>query len=139
MCIRDRALSAYESSVNMAKERGAFAIYDAKREANHPMMLRIKAADPKLYDNMVKYGRRNIACLTIAPTGSTSIMTQTTSGIEPVFMPVYKRRRKVNSNELENSKPTFVDEMGDQWEEYIVYHHHFKTWMKVHGYDPDKD
>lgn len=133
------ALSAYESSVNMAKERGAFEIYDAKREANNPMMLRIKAADPKLYDNMVKYGRRNIACLTIAPTGSTSIMTQTTSGIEPVFMPVYKRRRKVNSNELENSKPTFVDEMGDQWEEYIVYHHHFKTWMKVHGYDPDKD
>ncbi len=133
------ALSAYESSVNMAKERGAFEIYDAKREANNPMMLRIKAADPKLYDNMVKYGRRNIACLTIAPTGSTSIMTQTTSGIEPVFMPVYKRRRKVNSNELENSKPTFVDEMGDQWEEYIVYHHHFKTWMKANGYDPDKD
>lgn len=133
------ALSAYESSVNMAKERGAFEIYDAKREANNPMMLRIKAADPKLYDNMVKYGRRNIACLTIAPTGSTSIMTQTTSGIEPVFMPVYKRRRKVNSNELENSKPTFVDEMGDQWEEYIVYHHHFKTWMKAQGYDPDKD
>lgn len=133
------ALSAYESSVNMAKERGAFEIYDAKREANNPMILRIKAADPKLYDNMVKYGRRNIACLTIAPTGSTSIMTQTTSGIEPVFMPVYKRRRKVNSNELENSKPTFVDEMGDQWEEYIVYHHHFKTWMKANGYDPDKD
>lgn len=133
------ALSAYENSVNMAKERGAFEIYDAKREANNPMMLRIKAADPKLYDNMVKYGRRNIACLTIAPTGSTSIMTQTTSGIEPVFMPVYKRRRKVNSNELENSKPTFVDEMGDQWEEYIVYHHHFKTWMKANGYDPDKD
>lgn len=133
------ALAAYESSVNMAKERGAFEIYDAKRERNNPLILRIKAADPRLHDEMVKHGRRNIACLTIAPTGSTSIMTQTTSGIEPVFMPVYKRRRKINSNELDNSKVTFVDEMGDQWEEYIVYHHHFKTWMKVNGYDVDKD
>lgn len=132
-------LAAYESSVNMAKERGAFEIYDAKRERNNPLILRIKAADPRLHDEMVKHGRRNIACLTIAPTGSTSIMTQTTSGIEPVFMPVYKRRRKINSNELDNSKVTFVDEMGDQWEEYIVYHHHFKTWMKVNGYDVDKD
>ncbi len=133
------ALAAYGSSVTMARERGAFEVYDAKREANNPMILRIKAADPKLYDNMVKYGRRNIACLTIAPTGSTSIMTQTTSGIEPVFMPVYKRRRKINSNEAENSKATFVDEVGDQWEEYIVYHHHFKTWMKANGYDISKD
>lgn len=133
------ALAAYTSSVLMAKERGAFEIYDSKREAHNPMILRIKAADPKLYDNMVKYGRRNIACLTIAPTGSTSIMTQTTSGIEPVFMPVYKRRRKINSNEAENSKATFVDEVGDQWEEYIVYHHHFKTWMSSNGYDPSLD
>lgn len=133
------ALAAYGSSVVMARERGAFEIYDAKREANNPMILRIKAADPKLYDSMVKYGRRNIACLTIAPTGSTSIMTQTTSGIEPVFMPVYKRRRKINSNEAENSKATFVDQMGDQWEEYIVYHHHFKTWMKNNGYDITED
>lgn len=133
------ALAAYASSVTMARERGAFEIYDAKREAHNPMILRIKAADPKLYDSMVKYGRRNIACLTIAPTGSTSIMTQTTSGIEPVFMPVYKRRRKINSNEAENSKATFVDEVGDQWEEYIVYHHHFKTWMKANGYDTAKD
>lgn len=133
------ALAAYASSVEMARERGAFEIFDAKRESNNPMILRIKAADPKLYDDMAKYGRRNIACLTIAPTGSTSIMTQTTSGIEPVFMPVYKRRRKINSNEAENSKATFVDEVGDQWEEYIVYHHHFKTWMKVNGYDLTKD
>lgn len=133
------ALSAYKSSVKMACERGAFEIYDHKRETNNPLILRIKASDPKLYDDMVKYGRRNIACLTIAPTGSTSIMTQTTSGIEPVFMPVYKRRRKINSNEAENSTATFIDDMGDQWEEYIVYHHHFKTWMKVNGYDIDKD
>lgn len=136
---KNLALAAYAGSVTLAKERGAFEIFDHKREAHNPMMLRIKVADPKLYDDMVRYGRRNIACLTIAPTGSTSIMTQTTSGIEPVFMPVYKRRRKINSNEAENSTATFVDEMGDQWEEYIVYHHHFKTWMKVNGYDPDKD
>lgn len=133
------ALAAYRSSVVMAKERGAFEIYDAKREENNPFMLRIKEADPELYDDMVKYGRRNIACLTIAPTGSTSIMTQTTSGIEPVFMPVYKRRRKINSNEAQNSKATFFDEMGDAWEEFIVYHHHFQTWMKEKGYDLDKD
>ena len=133
------ALAAYTSSVQLARERGAFEIFDHKREANNPMILRIKAADPKLYDDMVAYGRRNIACLTIAPTGSTSIMTQTTSGIEPVFMPVYKRRRKINSNEAANSNATFVDEMGDQWEEYIVYHHHFKTWMNVNGYDINKD
>lgn len=133
------ALAAYASSVEMAKERGAFEIYDAKREANNPMIQRIKAADPKLYDDMVKHGRRNIALLTIAPTGSTSIMTQTTSGIEPVFMPVYKRRRKINSNEAQNSKATFFDEMGDAWEEFIVYHHHFKTWMKVNGHDITKD
>lgn len=131
------ALSAYRSSVQMAKERGAFELYDSKREEKNPFILRIKEADPELYKNMQAYGRRNIACLTIAPTGSTSIMTQTTSGIEPVFMPVYKRRRKINSNEAQNSKATFFDEMGDAWEEFIVYHHHFKTWMTVEGYDID--
>ena len=133
------ALAAYRSSVQMAKERGAFEIYDAKREEANPFMLRLKEADPELYKDMLKYGRRNIACLTIAPTGSTSIMTQTTSGIEPVFMPVYKRRRKINSNEADKSKVSFVDEMGEAWEEFIVYHHHFKTWMQLNGYDPDKD
>lgn len=133
------ALGAYRSSVNMAQERGAFEIFDAKREENNPFMMRIKEADPELYEDMLKYGRRNIACLTIAPTGSTSIMTQTTSGIEPVFMPVYKRRRKINSNEAQNSKASYFDEMGDAWEEFIVYHHHFKTWMKENGYDLEAD
>lgn len=131
------ALSAYASSVNMAKERGAFPIYDAKREENNPFVLRIKEHDAALYDDMVKYGRRNIACLTIAPTGTTSLMTQTTSGIEPVFMPVYKRRRKVNPNDT-NVHVDFVDETGDSFEEYIVYHPKFITWMKAQGLDTEK-
>lgn len=131
------ALAAYKSSVNMAKERGSFEIYDCKREANNPFILRIKEADPQLYEEMQKYGRRNIACLTIAPTGTTSLMTQTTSGIEPVFMPVYKRRRKVNPND-ENVHVDFVDEVGDSFEEYIVYHRKFLTWMEANGYDPTK-
>ena len=131
------ALSAYASSVNMAKERGAFPVYDAKREENNPFILRIKEHDAALYDDMVKYGRRNIACLTIAPTGTTSLMTQTTSGIEPVFMPVYKRRRKVNPNDT-NVHVDFVDETGDSFEEYIVYHPKFITWMKAQGLDIEK-
>ena len=131
------ALSAYASSVNMAKERGAFPVYDAKREENTPFILRIKEHDAALYDDMVKYGRRNIACLTIAPTGTTSLMTQTTSGIEPVFMPVYKRRRKVNPNDT-NVHVDFVDETGDSFEEYIVYHPKFITWMKAQGLDTEK-
>ena len=131
------ALSAYASSVNMAKERGAFPVYDAKREENNPFVLRIKEHDATLYDDMVKYGRRNIACLTIAPTGTTSLMTRTTSGIEPVFMPVYKRRRKVNPNDT-NVHVDFVDETGDSFEEYIVYHPKFITWMKAQGLDIEK-
>lgn len=134
---RTLALAAYGSSVQMAKERGAFEIYDAQREKDNPFVNRLKEADPKLYDDMVKYGRRNIACLTIAPTGTISLMTQTTSGIEPVFMPVYKRRRKVNPNDT-NVHVDFVDEVGDSFEEYIVYHPKFLTWMKVNGYDTDK-
>ena len=131
------ALEAYRSSVNMAKERGAFEIYDAEREKNNPFINRLKDADSELYEEMRKYGRRNIACLTIAPTGTTSLMTQTTSGIEPVFMPVYKRRRKVNPNDA-NVHVDFVDETGDAFEEYVVFHHKFLTWMKINGYDPDK-
>ena len=131
------ALEAYRSSVNMAKERGAFAIYDSEREKNNPFINRLKEADPNLYEEMKKYGRRNIACLTIAPTGTTSPMTQTTSGIEPVFMPVYKRRRKVNPNDPQ-THVDFVDETGDAFEEYIVFHHKFVEWMTVNGYDPTK-
>ena len=131
------ALAAYRSSVVMAKERGAFEIFDAKREAANPFILRLKEADQSLYDDMVAYGRRNIACLTIAPTGTTSLMTQTTSGIEPVFMPVYKRRRKVNPNDTD-VHVDFVDEVGDSFEEYIVYHKKFMDWMKVNGFDTDK-
>ncbi len=131
------ALAAYRSSVEMAKERGAFAIYEASREIENPFVLRIKEADPELFEDMQKYGRRNIALLTIAPTGSTSIMTQTTSGIEPVFMPVYKRRRKVNPND-KDVRIDFVDEVGDSWEEYIVFHHKFRTWMEVNGIDTSK-
>lgn len=131
------ALNAYRSSVTMAKERGAFEIYDANREKENPFILRIKNADPELYEDMVKYGRRNIACLTIAPTGTTSLMTQTTSGIEPVFMPVYKRRRKVNPNDAD-VHVDFVDEVGDSFEEYIVYHNKFLKWMQVNGYDTTK-
>ena len=131
------ALQAYRSSVQMAKERGAFEIFDAEREKNNPFINRLREADPELYENMVKYGRRNIACLTIAPTGTTSLMTQTTSGIEPVFLPVYKRRRKVNPNDPE-VHIDFIDETGDAFEEYIVYHHKFLTWMKINGYDTEK-
>ncbi len=134
---RTLALSAYGASVEMARERGAFEIYDAKREQQNPFILRLKEADGKLYEEMVKCGRRNIACLTIAPTGTTSLMTQTTSGIEPVFMPFYKRRRKVNANDT-NVHVDFVDEVGDAFEEYIVYHPKFLKWMKVQGLDPDK-
>ncbi|MFW5493729.1 MAG: adenosylcobalamin-dependent ribonucleoside-diphosphate reductase, partial [Prevotella sp.] len=131
------ALNAYRSSVNMAKERGAFAIYDAEREKKNPFILRLKAADGQLYEDMTKYGRRNIACLTIAPTGTTSLMTQTTSGIEPVFMPVYKRRRKVNPNDAD-VHVDFVDEVGDSFEEYIVYHRKVLEWMKINGIDTQK-
>mgnify|MGYP004560379219 FL=1 len=126
------ALVAYRSSVMLASERGAFPVFDYKREANNPFMNRLKEADPELYDLMVKYGRRNIACLTIAPTGTTSILTQTTSGIEPVFLPVYKRRRKVNANDKE-VRVDFVDESGDAFEEYVVYHPKFITWMNING------
>ena len=131
------ALSAYRSSVTMAQERGAFEVFDAEREKNNPFMLRIKDADPQLYADMAQHGRRNIACLTIAPTGTTSLMTQTTSGIEPVFLPVYTRRRKVNPNDPE-VRVDFTDESGDAFEEYIVYHHKFLTWMRANGIDTEK-
>lgn len=131
------ALAAYRSSVLMAKERGAFSVYDAKREENNPFINRLFEADPELRELMTKYGRRNIACLTIAPTGTTSIMTQTTSGIEPVFMPVYTRRRKVNPND-KNVRVDFTDDSGDSFEEYIVFHHKFVTWMEANGYSTTK-
>ena len=131
------ALNAYRSSVDLAKKRGHFKIYDASREMQNPMILRIKEADPALYDDMVKYGRRNIALLTIAPTGTTSMMTQTTSGIEPAFMVAYMRRRKVNPND-KNVNITFTDEVGDHWEEYNVFHHKFSTWLTAKGYDVEK-
>ncbi len=134
---KTRALAAYQSSVQMAKERGAFKVYDAGREVKNPFIARLREADPELYNNMVRYGRRNIACLTIAPTGTTSLMTQTTSGIEPVFMPVYKRRRKVNPNDP-NARVDFVDETGDAFEEYTVFHHKFVTWMIAKGFSPIK-
>ncbi len=127
------AVEAYRSSVNMAKERGAFPIFDAAREQNNPMIQRIRKEDEELYDSMVRYGRRNISMLTIAPTGTTSLMTQTTSGIEPVFLPFYKRRRKVNPNDL-NAVIAFKDENGDCFEEYMVFHHNFLTWCEVNGY-----
>jgi len=130
------ALAAYRSSNIMAQERGPFTIFDAEREKNNPMLLRIKKEDEELYADIMKHGRRNIALLTIAPTGTTSLMTQTTSGIEPVFLPVYKRRRKVNPND-KNSNITFVDEIGDSWEEFNVFHHHFLTWLKEKGYNVD--
>jgi len=132
------AIAAYSSSVAMAKERGAFAVYDAKREENNPYIKRLREAAPQLYDEMMKYGRRNIACLTIAPTGTTSIMTQTTSGIEPVFMLVYTRRRKVNPND-KNVRVDFVDENSDSWEEYTVFHHKFVTWMEANNYSTTKN
>ena len=134
---RTLALAAYRSSVELAKERGAFEIFDAKREEKNPFIGRLREADPELYADMLKYGRRNIACLTIAPTGTTSLMTQTTSGIEPVFLPVYKRRRKVNPNDTE-ARVDFVDETGDAFEEYIVFHHKFVTWMMANGYSTIK-
>lgn len=132
------ALSAYRGSVNLAKERGAFKIYDHKRELNNPFIQRLKKVDPALYKEMEKFGRRNIALLTIAPTGTTSLMTQTTSGIEPVFLPVYKRRRKVNPND-KDVRIDFVDEVGDSFEEYTVFHHKFKTWMEINGHDINKN
>jgi len=132
------ALAAYRLSVDLAKERGAFAFFDIDREKNNPFIQRLKEADSKLYYDMTEYGRRNIALLTIAPTGTTSLMTQTSSGIEPVFMPVYKRRRKVNPNDKE-ARVDFVDEVGDSWEEYVVFHHRFKQWMEVNGFDLTKN
>ncbi len=135
---RALALAAYRASVNLAKERGPFEIYDAEREKNNPYINRLREADPELYEEMTKYGRRNIACLTIAPTGTTSIMTQTTSGIEPVFLPVYKRRRKVNPND-KDVHVDYVDNTGDSFEEYIVYHPKFLTWMKVNGIEVRHD
>ncbi|AJR04665.1 adenosylcobalamin-dependent ribonucleoside-diphosphate reductase [Siansivirga zeaxanthinifaciens] len=130
-------IEAYRASVYTAKDRGAFAIFDSEREKNNPFIQRIKNEDEKLYFDMLEYGRRNIALLTIAPTGTTSLMTQTSSGIEPVFMPVYKRRRKVNPND-KNIRVDFVDEVGDSWEEYVVFHHRFKQWMEVNGIDSNK-
>ncbi|PRX46403.1 adenosylcobalamin-dependent ribonucleoside-diphosphate reductase [Salegentibacter salegens] len=132
------AIEAYRASVYAAKERGAFGIFDSEREKENPFILRLKEADEKLYYDMLEYGRRNIALLTIAPTGTTSLMTQTSSGIEPVFMPVYKRRRKVNPND-KDSRVDFVDEVGDSWEEYVVFHHRFKEWMKVNGHEITDD
>lgn len=131
-------LAYYRASVNMARERGAFELYDPEREKNNPFIARLREADPQLYDDMIKTGRRNIACLTIAPTGTTSIMTQTSSGLEPVFQAVYKRRRKVNPSDVE-SKVDFVDETGDSFEEYIVYHHKFLDWMKINGIEPKEN
>jgi ribonucleoside-diphosphate reductase alpha chain len=131
------ALEAYKASTYLAKERGAFAIYNADREKDNPFILRMKEADPVMYSNMVKFGRRNIALLTIAPTGTTSLMTQTTSGIEPIFSIFYKRRRKVNPNDLD-VKVTFKDEVGDSWEEFNVFHHKFVDWLKLNGYDTDE-
>ena len=127
------AVEAYRASVVMAKERGAFPIFDSKREENNPMIGRIRKEDPDLYADMLRFGRRNISMLTIAPTGTTSIMTQTTSGIEPVFLPVYKRRRKVNPND-KTSNVTFTDEVGDTWEEYYVFHHKFIVWCEINGH-----
>ncbi|MFD1614371.1 adenosylcobalamin-dependent ribonucleoside-diphosphate reductase [Gelatiniphilus marinus] len=132
------AIEAYRASVHLAKERGAFSIFDANREKDNPFIQRLKEADSKLYYEMLEYGRRNIALLTIAPTGTTSLMTQTTSGIEPVFMPVYKRRRKVNPND-KDVRVDFVDEVGDSWEEYVVFHHRFKQWMEVNNIDTSKN
>src|SRR5690554_3423250 len=134
---REVAVNAYRSSVKMAEERGAFEIFDANREKNNPFVNRLKDVDPQMYEDMVKHGRRNIACLTIAPTGTTSLMSQTTSGIEPVFLPVYTRRRKVNPNDRD-VKVDFIDENGDSWEEYTVFHHKFVTWMEAKGYSTTK-
>ena len=130
-------IETYRASVTLAKERGAFSIFEADREKENPFILRLKEADGQLYYEMLEYGRRNIALLTIAPTGTTSLMTQTSSGIEPVFMPVYKRRKKVNPND-KDARVDFVDEVGDSWEEYIVFHHRFKQWMEVNNIDSSK-
>ncbi len=132
------ALAYYSASVDMAAERGAFEVYDREREKDNPFINRLREADPELYERVKKRGRRNIAYLTIAPTGTTSLMTQTTSGIEPVFLPVYKRRRKVNPNDA-NVSIDFTDEVGDAFEEYIVYHHKFLEWMRVNGIEPKKN
>ncbi|MBR6066953.1 MAG: adenosylcobalamin-dependent ribonucleoside-diphosphate reductase [Bacteroidales bacterium] len=132
------AVEAYRASVMMAKERGAFPIFDANREKNNPFINRIKEADPEVYEQMLKYGRRNIAMLTIAPTGTTSIMTQTTSGIEPVFKVYYKRRRKINPNDPESHVDYVDPDTGEKFEEYIVYHHKFVDWLKVNGYNVDE-
>lgn len=132
------ALEAYRASVHSARDRGAFPVFDAEKEKENPFILRLKDADPQLYYEMLEFGRRNIALLTIAPTGTTSLMSQTTSGIEPVFLPVYKRRRKVNPND-KDAKVSFVDEVGDSWEEYPVFHHRFRQWMEISGYDAAKD
>lgn len=135
---RELALAYYRASVKMAEERGAFEVFDAEREKNNPYILRLKEADPELFEHMQKSGRRNIACLTIAPTGTTSIMTQTSSGIEPVFLPVYKRKRKINANDVD-THVDFVDEVGDAFEEYVVYHHKFLEWMRVNGIEPKRN
>lgn len=135
---RRLALAAYGSSVKLARERGAFEIYDAAREQHNPYINRLRLQSPELYEDMVKYGRRNIACLTIAPTGTTSLMTRTTSGIEPVFMPVYKRRRKVNPSDV-SARVDYVDESGDSFEEFIVYHPKFIDWMKTNGIEVRQD
>ena len=130
------AVEAYRESVNMARVRGAFTVFNAEKEKDNPMINRLKAADASLYEEMVKYGRRNIAMLTIAPTGTTSLMSQTTSGIEPVFRPVYKRRRKINPSDHDNKViSTFTDEQGQVFEEYNVYHHKFVDWLRINGYD----
>ena len=132
------AVAAYGSSVELARQRGAFEVFDAEREKNNPFINRLKEVSPELYENMVKYGRRNIACLTIAPTGTTSLMTRTTSGIEPVFLPVYKRRRKVNPNDTD-VHVDFIDETGDAFEEYVVYHPKFVDWMKINNIEVKSD
>jgi len=134
---RTLAVEAYRASVKMAAERGAFPIYDAAREAHNPMIARIREADPALYEEMIRTGRRNIAMLTIAPTGTTSLMSQTTSGIEPVFRPVYKRRRKINPSD-QDAKVSFVDETGEKFEEFYVFHHKFVEWARINGYDTDR-
>ena len=131
------ALAAYNSSVTMAEERGTFEVYDTEREKNNPYIQRLAQADPALYERMKVHGRRNIACLTIAPTGTTSLMTRTSSGIEPVFMPVYKRRRKINANDA-SVHIDYVDDSGDAFEEYIVYHPKFLEWMRIEGIDTEK-
>jgi len=131
------AVEAYRSSVNMAKERGPFGVFDARKEKDNPFIKRLATVDPEMIEDMMKHGRRNISLLTIAPTGTTSLMTQTTSGIEPVFLPVYKRRRKVNPND-KDAVVTFVDEVGDSWEEYNVFHHNFLSWLKINNMDPEE-